>query len=106
VAARVDGETVATCEEVAGRELADLSDAVIDRCRPLLAASYLPLDAIGGRIERRADGVVVHLQFDPAVPESVRQAASVRSIDALRGMRDRGSTTDVLVEERVPAIPV
>ena len=102
LAARVDGDVVATCEEVAGRELADIADAAVEHCLPLLASAGLRPDVLACRIERRPDGAVVHLSFDPSVAEVVRQAAAVRAADAVRTMRGRGPVVDVVLEDQVP----
>jgi hypothetical protein len=104
-AGRVDGgDVVRACEAVATRHETAMAEQILARVEALLVSAKVATDTVDCRVEH--DDLRTRVVFTGPVPESLRNALSVRALDAVRTAGRTFGQVDVAIEpvvrERVP----
>ncbi len=85
LAARVDGDVVATCEAATDAALGDLRREILRLAAPILVGAGIPAGLTACSIEPETARLGVHFDLPVAVAPAVKQALAVRVLDAVRG---------------------
>jgi hypothetical protein len=106
-AGRVErGDVVRACEAAATRHETAMAEQILARVETLLVSAQVATDTVDCRVEH--DDLRTRVVFTGPVPESLRNALSVRALDAVRTAGRTFGQVDVAIEpvvrERVPQL--